>query len=117
MSTRMSSGRVRATYKFIKAHRDQSSVEAMCRVLEVAPSGYYDWLKQPVSKRAQEDARLLRLIRASFVASHGIYGAPRVFFDLREAGETCSKHRVASVMRQAGLRAPPGYRTRRWTVG
>jgi hypothetical protein len=37
------------------------------------PSGYYDWLKQPMSNRAQEDARLLRLIRASFVASHGIY--------------------------------------------
>jgi putative transposase len=48
----------------------------MCRVLEVAPSGYYDWLLQPISNRAQEDARLLRLIRASFVAGHGIYGAP-----------------------------------------
>jgi putative transposase len=43
--------------------------------------------------------RLLRLIRASFVASQGIYGAPRVFLDLREAGETCSKHRVARLMR------------------
>jgi len=42
----------------------------MCRVLEVAQSGYYHWLKQPVSNRAQEDARLPRLIRASFVASH-----------------------------------------------
>jgi hypothetical protein len=31
----------------------------------VAPSGYYDWLLQPISNRAQEDARLLRLIRAS----------------------------------------------------
>ena len=72
----------------------------MCRVLEVAPSGYYDWLQQPISNRAQEDARLLRLIRASFVASHGIYGAPRVFLDLREAGETCSKHRVARLMRE-----------------
>jgi protein kinase/serine/threonine-protein kinase len=58
----------------------------MCKILKVAPSGYYDWLKQPISNRAQEDARLLRLIRASFVASHGIYGAPRVFLDLREAG-------------------------------
>jgi putative transposase len=89
----------------------------LCRVLGVAPSGYYAWLQQPVSNRAQEDARLLRLIRASFVASHGIYGAPRVFLDLREAGETCSQHRVARLMRQARLRALHGYRTRRWTVG
>ena len=37
-------GRVRSAYEFIKAHRDQYSVQMMCRVLEVAPSGYYDWL-------------------------------------------------------------------------
>lgn len=110
-------GRVRVTYEFIKAHRDQFSVQEMCRVLQVAQSGYYDWLRQPVSDRAQEDARLLRLIRASFVASHGIYGAPRVFLDLREGGETCSKHRVERLRRQANLRALHGYRTRRWAVG
>ena len=110
-------GRVRSAYAFIKAHRDQYSVQMMCRVLEVAVSGYYDWLKHPISNHAQEDARLFRLIRASFVASHGIYGAPRVFLDLREAGETCSKHRVARLMRENKLRALHGYRIRRWSVG
>lgn len=50
-------------------------------------------------------------------ASQGVYGAPRVFLDLREAGETCSKHRVARLMRADGLRALHGYRTRRWEVG
>ena len=63
-------GRVRSAYEFIKAHCDQYSVQMMCRVLEVAPSGYYEWVLQPVSNRAQEDARLLRLIRTSFTASH-----------------------------------------------
>ena len=29
---------------------------------------------------------------------------PRVFLDLRETGETCSKHRVARLMREMGLR-------------
>ena len=116
MSTKRG-GRVRTTYEFIKANRKQHSVQEMCRVLSIAPSGYYDWLKQPLSKRAQEDARLLKLIRASFVASHGIYGAPRVFLDLREAGETCSKHRVARLMREHQLRALHGYRTRRMAVG
>jgi putative transposase len=110
-------GRVRSTYAFIKAHRDRYRVEAMCRILVVAPSGYYEWLLQPISNRGQEDARRLRLIRASFVASQGIDGAPRVFLDLREAGETCSKHRVARLMREANLRALHGYRIRRWSVG
>jgi putative transposase len=117
MSTRVRTGRVRSVYEFIKSHRGEYPVDVMCRILGVAPSGYYDWLGQPVSKRAQEDARLLRLIRASFVASQGIYGAPRVFLDLREAGETCSKHRVARLMRVNNLRALHGYRTRRWAVG
>jgi putative transposase len=117
MSTRSGVGRVRQVYKFIEAHRREYSVQAMCAVLGVAPSGYYAWLKQPMSDRAIEDARLLRLIRKSFVASHGIYGAPRVFLDLREAGETCSKHRVERLMRENNLRVLHGYRTRRVTVG
>ena len=90
MSIRLSTGRVRATYEFIKAHRHEYGVRTMCHLLEIAPSGYYDWLKKPTSARAKEDARLLQLIRASFIASQGVYGAPRVFLDLREAGETCS---------------------------
>src|SRR6266566_5676374 len=98
MSKQPSAGRVRSTYEFIKAHRHRYSAQSMCRILGVAPSGYYEWLKQPISNRAQEGARLLRLIRASFIASQGIYGAPRVFLDLRETGETCSKHRVARPM-------------------
>ena len=102
---------VRRKYEFIKAKRGEHSVRMMCRSLGVAPSGYYDWLNCPMSDRAKEDARLLRLIRASFKASQGVYGAPRVFLDLREAGETCSKHRVARLMRENNLRAVPGYRT------
>ena len=113
MSTPLGAGRVRPTYVFTEAHCDHCSVQALCRTLGVAPSGYYEWLKQPLSNRAQEDARLLRLIRASFTASQGIYGAPRVFLDLREAGETCSKRRVARLMRDNELRALRGYRMRR----
>lgn len=117
MSKPTPASRVRATYELIKAQSATFPVQVLCRVLEVAPSGYYAWLKQPLSNRAQEDARLLRLIRASFAASQGIYGAPRVFLDLREAGETCSKHRVTRLMREHRLRALHGYRTRRWSVG
>lgn len=108
---------VRRIYEFIRANQGDHKVRSMCRLLGVAPSGYYAWLKQPVSDRAKEDARLLRLIRASFKASQGVYGAPRVFLDLREAGETCSKHRVARLMRENGMRAQAGYRTRRYVAG
>src|SRR5208337_1993362 len=112
MPSSLRPGRVRRHYEFIKAHQHEYSVEKMCRVFRISRSGYYAWVKEPVSNRDQEDARLLRLIRASYVASHGIYGAPRVFLDLREAGESCSKHRVARLMRINGIRAVRGYRTR-----
>jgi putative transposase len=84
----------------------------MCRVLDVARAGYYAWLREPQSNKAKEDARLLGLIRASYKASHGVYGARRIFLDLREAGETCSKHRVERLMRQNGIKALHGYRMR-----
>lgn len=116
MSKRTQTGKIRGTYEFIKAHCREYDVRTMCRVLEVAPSGYYAWLLEPVSNRAQEDVRLLRLIRASFTASHGIYGSPRVFLDLREAGETCSKHRVARIMKVNKIRALHGYRTRPYSA-
>jgi putative transposase len=112
MSIQKSPSKTRLAYKFIEEHSNEFSVEAMCRLLGVARAGYYAWLKHPVSDRAQEDARLLKLIRASFIASHGIYGAPRVLQDLRDRGETCSKHRVARLMRENGLRALHGYRIR-----
>ena len=109
MVTKFSTGRTRQVYEFMRANRHEYEVRMMCRVPEVTPSGYYAWLKQPQSHRAAENARLVKLIRASFNASNGIYGSPRVFLDLREAGETCSKHRVARLMRVNKIRAVRGY--------
>lgn len=117
MSKKNNDVSIRRTYEFIKANQSKHNIRMMCRLLGIAPSGYYAWLKKPVSDRAKEDRRLLKLIRASFAASQGIYGAPRVFLDLREAGETCSKHRVARLMRENNIRAQAGYRTRRYVAG
>jgi putative transposase len=89
----------------------------MCRVLHVTRSGFYAWLHTPLSDRAIEDQRLLRLIRASYAASHGVYGSPRVFLDLREAGETCGKHRVARIMRTHKIKAIRGYKAPRTIAG
>lgn len=89
----------------------------MCRVLRVTRSGFYAWLHTPLSDRAIEDLRLLELIRASYAASYGIYGSPRVFLDLREAGETCGKHRVARIMRTNKIKAIRGYKAPRHIVG
>ena len=113
MSTRRRSQNVRRKYTFIKAHRREFDTAMMCRLLDVSRSGFYAWLRNPLSDRAREDQRLLGLIVAAYTASHGVYGAPRIFLDLREAGETCSKHRVARIMRANNLKARYGYRAPR----
>jgi putative transposase len=83
----------------------------MCRVLEVSASGYYAWRKRPVSKRAQEDAVLLRQIRTAHALSDGSYGVPRIYADLVEAGVPVGRDRIARLMRQAGI---VGVSRRRW---
>ena len=84
----------------------------MCRVLRIHRSGFYAWLKKPLSDRALEDQRLLKMIKESYVGSGGTYGSPWIHRDLRDAGETCSVHRVARIMRENKLKAQIGYKRR-----
>ena len=104
-------------YAFVEAHRGEYRIASMCRVLSLSRSGFYAWLQQPLSERALEDQRLLSLIRASYAASGGIYGSPRVFDDLREVGENCGKNRVARIMREHRIRAIRGYQSPRHRYG
>lgn len=89
----------------------------MCRVLNVHRSGYYAWKLKPLSNRAIEDAALLVEIKRSYEDSHGIYGSPRILYDLREAGFACSENRVAKIMRHAKLKSIRGYRKPRYKSG
>jgi len=81
----------------------------MCRVLGVHRSGFYRWLKHPVSRRSKEDRRLLGLVKQAWLESGTVYGYRKVCADLRDLGEACSKHRIARLMRVEGLRAQRGY--------
>jgi putative transposase len=86
-------------------------------MLQAPRSGYYKWLHKPLSDRALEDQRLLGLIRASYTASSGVYGSPRIFLDLREVGEICGRNRVARLMREHQIVALRGYKAPRRIVG
>lgn len=93
----------------MKQHADQFGLAAMCRMLGVHRSGYYAWLKEPASARDKDDQRLVGLIKHSWLESGSVYGHRKVTTDLRELGETCSRHRVARLMKSEGLRAMVGY--------
>lgn len=53
----------------------------------------------------------------SYAASHGVYGARRVFGDLREAGESCGLHRVERLMHRHKIKAVRGYKKPRAIAG
>lgn len=79
----------------------------MCRCLQVSASGYYAWERRSPSARQIDNKRLLKCIRAIHEDSQGIIGVPRMHEDLREAGETASKNRIARLMASAGLQGWP----------
>ena len=89
----------------------------MCWVLKVHRSGFYAWLRQPLSAHAREDTRLVGLIKVSYASSGGIYGSPRIFKDLREQGERCGENRVARLMKAHRIRAQRGYKKPRYKAG
>ena len=99
-------------YAFIEAHRTEFSVRSMCRVLMVHFSGFYAWLKEPLSARAREDARQTELIQQAWTDSGKVYGYRKLADDLRDAGETCSENRVARLASLAGIAAQIGYKRR-----
>jgi transposase InsO family protein len=92
-------------YACIAAQRDSYSVTLMCRVLQVARTGFYTWLQRAPSARAQADARLRLEIRAIHAASRRRYGRPRIHRELRAQGTRVSAKRVGRLLRAEGLRA------------
>jgi transposase InsO family protein len=77
----------------------------MCRVLQVARSGYYAWRRRAPSATAEWRTKLTDQIRQIHQRNRAVYGSPRVHRDLLEADVRCSKNTVAKLMRAAGLRS------------
>ena len=85
----------------------------LCHALNIHPSGYYEWLKQPASKREQQDKRLLSSIKQFWLESGGHYGYRNIYSDLQEAKIPSGRDRVLRLMRLAGIKAQRGYRVPR----
>lgn len=89
----------------------------MCRCLLIHPSGFYAWLKNPLSNRAREDERQTRLINTAWKDSGKVYGYRKLHDDLLDQGETCSPNRVARLASLAGIKAQIGYKRRPGSYG
>ncbi len=92
-------------YRFMQQHETEFSVERMSCVFKVSRSGYYRFINAEPSRRAQDNDRLLTKITVIHEASRHTYGSPRIHAELGCRGETCSRPRVARLMKHAGIQA------------
>jgi len=104
-------------YAFVAEHRRLFSVRAMCRSLRIQPSGFYAWLKSPLSKRAKEDVRQTELIRKAWKDSGKVYGYRKLHDDLLDQGEACCPNRVARLATLTGIKAQINYKRRPGSYG
>jgi putative transposase len=104
-------------YALIAEHRGQFFVRAMCRCLRLQPSGFYAWLKTPLSERALEDERQTELLRKAWGESGKVYGYRKLHDDLLDQGESICPNRVALLMKLAGIKAQIDYKRRAGKYG
>lgn len=103
-------------FDFVRREKANHEVRRMCRLLGVSASGYYASCRRPVCLREQEDARLSELISAVHQRTRCIYGAPRIWDELKyDHGVHCSRKRVFRLMRQLGIRGTHRRRYRKTT--
>ncbi|MGZ5077677.1 MAG: IS3 family transposase [Methylobacter sp.] len=89
----------------IKGNEEHFSVGMMCRLLSVLHSGYYSWKNRPLSGRDQANQKLVTEIKRIFDDENGRPGSPRISRRLQEEDKSVSRHRVAKLMKDNGLRA------------
>jgi transposase InsO family protein len=94
---------------FIDEHRALYGVEPICAVLPIAPATYYArkaWARDPElrSARAKRDEELRSKIRLVHEENFGVYGAEKVWRQLKREGVKVARCTVERLMRRMGLR-------------
>jgi transposase InsO family protein len=94
---------------FIDQYRHAYGVEPICRVMQVAPSGYWRYAAQqrnPALRcaRVQRDDVLSVDIERVWQANLQVYGADKVWHQLKREGTEVARCTVERLMRKAGLR-------------
>jgi transposase InsO family protein len=86
-------------------NKDKYHLSRMSRVLGVSRSSYYAWLSRPMSERERHNRYLSERIRSIYEQRKRVYGCLRITAELRDEGFSCSKNRVARLMRKQGITA------------
>ena len=93
---------------FIDEHRHSQGVEPICRVLQIAPSSYHARKAQQRdpeqrSDRAKRDDALCSEIERVWDDNLRVYGARKVWHQLRREGFDVARCTVQRLMKRLGL--------------
>jgi putative transposase len=83
---------------------------------QIAPSTYYAALTRPRSERAVRDEELMQMIDKVYRKNFAVYGARKVWWQLRRDGIAVGRCRVERLMRRLGLAGALRGKTVRTTV-
>ena len=99
-------------FAYIRDHRDEFDVGAMCEVFDVTPAGFYAWLKRPEGPRAARARELTEEIRIVHAETKGIYGNLKISKELRHRKTHVNRKTVARLMQRLGIRSKVGRKFR-----
>jgi putative transposase len=102
--------------RYIDQHRDRFGVEPICRALQIAPSSYYAAKRRQPSARAISDAELAPKVLRAWKDNYQVYGARKLWKQLRREGELVGRDRVARLMRTLGIAGAVRGAQRRTTI-
>ena len=92
---------------FINDHREAYGIEPICKVLPIAPSTYHAHIARidpsKRSARAKRDEALKIEVRRVFEENFRVYGARKVWRQLRREGFTIARCTVERLMASLGL--------------
>lgn len=83
--------------------RLQYPLTVMCRVFNIARSGFYDWLHRKPSRRVQEDERLKIAIKAAHKRTRKSYSARRLQVELAADGFQVGRDRIVRLRKELNI--------------
>jgi putative transposase len=101
---------------YIDGHKAEFGVEPICKQLPIAPSTYYAAKSRPPSARAQRDTVLVAEIQRVYDDNYGVYGARKVWHQLRREEVEVARCTVERLMRQQGLQGVRRGRFKKTTI-
>jgi putative transposase len=106
----------------VDRHRQAYGVESICKVLQIAPSGYWRHAaraREPHRRcaRAQRDEALIPHIQRVWHANLQVYGADKVWKQMNREGLSVARCTVERLMRRLGLRGVRRGKVVRTTIG